>query len=212
MSKLPRSFYMRDDVLQIARELLGKFLVTRFRDVITSGMITEAEAYAGVIDSASHAHKGRRTNRTEIMYATGGTAYVYLCYGVHHLFNVVTNEKDIPHAILIRGLEPVEGIEVMLRRRKMKALSPSLTSGPGSLSKALDIQVKHTGTDLLGDKIWIEDRGVKIPSSKIVRTKRIGVEYAGEHAHLPYRFIIKGNKWITKSPFNKSESGNLKTR
>lgn len=212
MSKLPRSFYMRDDVLQITRELLGKFLVTRFRDVITSGMITEAEAYAGVIDSASHAHKGRRTNRTEIMYATGGTAYVYLCYGVHHLFNVVTNEKDIPHAILIRGIEPAEGIETMLKRRKMKSPSHSLTAGPGSLSKALGIHVRNTGSDLLGNKIWIEDRGVKIPSSKIVRTKRIGVEYAGEHAHLLYRFIIRGNPWITKSPYNKSSKGNSKTR
>jgi DNA-3-methyladenine glycosylase len=211
MSKLPRSFYLRDDVLQIARELLGKFLVTRFRGVMTSGMITEAEAYAGVIDSASHAHKGRRTNRTEIMYAMGGTAYVYLCYGVHHLFNVVTNEKDIPHAILIRGIEPAEGIETMLKRRKMRQITHSLTAGPGSLSKALGIQVKHTGTDLLGDQIWIEDHGVRIPPSKIIRTKRIGVEYAGEHAHLPYRFIIKGNKWITKSPFNKSPSGHSKT-
>lgn len=204
MMKLPRSFYLREDVLQITRELLGKFLVTKFNGTLTSGMITEAEAYAGVIDSASHAHKGRRTNRTKIMYATGGTAYVYLCYGVHHLFNVVTNEKDIPHAILIRGIEPAEGIEMMLKRRKTKALSPSLTAGPGSLSKALGIHVKHTGLDLLGDKIWIEDRGVNIPKSEIVLTKRIGVENAGEHAHLPYRFIIKGNLWITRSPFNKS--------
>jgi DNA-3-methyladenine glycosylase len=204
MLKLPRSFYLREDVLQITRELLGKFLVTKFNGILTSGMITEAEAYAGVIDSASHAYKGRRTNRTETMYATGGTAYVYLCYGVHHLFNVVTNEKDIPHAILIRGIEPAEGIEMMMKRRKTKALNPSLTAGPGSLSKALGIHVKHTGLDLLGEQIWIEDRGVKIPESEILLTKRIGVENAGENAHLPYRFIIKGNPWITRSPFNKS--------
>src|ERR1041385_1383130 len=122
MPKLPRSFYLRDNVLSITEELLGKFLVTKFNGVITSGMITEAEAYGGVIDSASHAFNGRRTNRTEIMYALGGTAYIYLCYGIHHLFNVVTNEKDIPHAILIRALEPAEGIELMLKRRKKKQL------------------------------------------------------------------------------------------
>src|SRR5262245_1386965 len=116
MPKLQRSFYLRENVLKIAEELLGKFLVTKFNGVITSGMITEAEAYAGVIDSASHAFKGRRTERTEIMYALGGTAYIYLCYGIHHLFNVVTNEEDVPHAVLIRALEPAEGINLMLKR------------------------------------------------------------------------------------------------
>src|SRR4029077_4625899 len=127
MPKLPRSFYLREDVLQITKESLGKFLVTKITCVITGGMITEAEAYAGEIDSASHAFKGRRTRRNEIMFAHGGAAYVYICDGIHHLFNVVTNQRDIPHAILIRGIEPTEGIEVMLKRRKMKALKFSLT-------------------------------------------------------------------------------------
>ena len=200
MKKLPRSFYLRDNVLQIAEELLGKFLVTKMNGVITSGMITEAEAYAGVIDSASHAWKGRRTQRTEIMYAPGGTAYVYLCYGIHHLFNVVTNEKNIPHAILIRGVEPVEGIEVMLQRRNMLRPDYNLTRGPGSVSQALGILVKYTGADLLGEKIWIEDRGLKIPRKKILRTKRIGVEYAGKDALLDYRFVMKDNLWVSRHP------------
>src|SRR5580765_1546627 len=117
MPKLPRSFYTRENVLQIAKELMGKFLVTQINVLVTSGMITETEAYAGEIDKASHAYGGRRTNRTEIMYAKGGTAYVYLCYGIHHLFNVVTNKKDHPHAILIRAVEPIEGIEMMMQRR-----------------------------------------------------------------------------------------------
>jgi len=203
MPKLPRSFYLREDVLQIAEELLGKFLVTKFNGVITSGMITEAEAYAGVIDSASHAFRGRRTNRTEIMYSVGGTAYVYISYGIHHLFNVVTNLKEIPHAVLIRAIEPSEGIELMMKRRKKKQPDYTLTTGPGSLAQALGIHVRHTGSDLLEEKIWIEDRGVKIPREKIYRTKRIGVENSGRDAGLLYRYIIKGNPWITRSPFNR---------
>jgi DNA-3-methyladenine glycosylase len=200
MSKLPRSFYLREDVLQITKELLGKFLITRINGTLTGGMITEAEAYAGEIDSASHAFKGRRTRRTEIMFAHGGTAYVYICYGIHHLFNVVTNQKHIPHAILIRGIEPTEGIDKMLKRRKMKALNYNLTAGPGALSKALGIHVKHTGLDLLGDTIWIEDRGVKIPSQKIIPTIRVGVEGSGKDARLPYRYIIRDNPWVTRTP------------
>lgn len=200
MKKLPRSFYLREDVLQITEELLGKFLVTKIKGKITSGMITEVEAYGGVMDSASHAFKGRRTNRNEIMYAHGGKAYVYICYGIHHLFNVVTNEKNIPHAILIRGIEPAEGIELMLRRRKMKTLSYNLTAGPGALSVAMGIHVKHTGSDLLGNTIWIEDRGVKIPPEKIIRTIRVGVEGSGKDARLLYRFIIRDSPWVTRTP------------
>src|SRR4051812_33790234 len=118
--KLKKSFYHRDDVVQIAKELLGKYLFTNFNNKLTGGIITETEAYCGVIDKASHAYRGRRTARTEIMYNAGGTAYVYLCYGVHSLFNVVTNRKDIPHAILIRAIQPTHGVETILKRRKMK--------------------------------------------------------------------------------------------
>jgi len=200
MPKLPRSFYLREDVIQITKELLGKFLVTKINGILTAGMITEAEAYAGEIDSASHAFKGRRTRRTEIMFAHGGTAYVYICYGIHHLFNVVTNQKNIPHAILIRGIEPTDGIDRMMKRRRMKVPGHNLTAGPGALSEAMGIRVKHTGLDLLGDTIWIEDRGVKIPSQKIIPTIRVGVEGSGKDARLPYRYIIKDNPWVTRTP------------
>src|SRR5438067_2952393 len=161
MKKLGREFYQRTDVVWIAKELLGKILVTNWKGIITSGRIVECEAYAGIIDKASHASGGRRTARNEIMYGEGGYAYVYLCYGIHHLFNVVTNSTDIPHAILIRALEPVEGIKKMLLRTNKKQLDHSLTRGPGNVSKALGISTKHSGISLLENKIFIVDDGGK---------------------------------------------------
>ncbi|HET7819411.1 MAG TPA: DNA-3-methyladenine glycosylase, partial [Bacteroidia bacterium] len=149
--KLQKDFYIREDVVLIAKELLGKVLITNFNGAISAGIITETEAYAGINDRASHAFGGRRTARTEIMYATGGTAYVYLCYGIHHLFNVVTNQKDIPHAVLIRALKPIEGMHVILKRRKQKEISNKLSSGPGTLSQELGIQTSHSGENLLGN-------------------------------------------------------------
>ncbi|HET9057119.1 MAG TPA: DNA-3-methyladenine glycosylase [Chitinophagaceae bacterium] len=197
MRKLNTEFYLREDVLQIARDLLGKVLVTRFDNNITSARIVETEAYVGVIDKASHAWGGRRTNRTEIMYAKGGTAYVYLCYGIHHLFNVVTNKIDIPHAILIRAAEPLSGIDTMLKRtRKIKA-DFTLTRGPGNVSKALGIFIKHSGISLTGNEIYITDDGFKITEKQIAATPRIGVDYAGKDALLPYRFILKDNYYVS---------------
>lgn len=195
---LQQEFYTRKDVVQIAKELLGKFLVTNINGIYTAGMIVETEAYAGAIDKASHAFGNRRTNRTEIMYAEGGTAYVYLCYGIHHLFNVVTNVKDTPHAILIRGIEPTDGITDMLLRRGRDKVQPSLTAGPGAMSVALGIKTSHTGLSLTGDEIWIEDRGVKVPKKDIVAGSRVGVAYAQEDALLPYRFSIKDNPFVSK--------------
>jgi DNA-3-methyladenine glycosylase len=197
MRKLQKSFYERDDVLKIAQELLGKVLVTSFDGLYTSARIVETEAYAGVIDKASHAWNGRRTNRTEIMYAHGGTAYVYLCYGIHHLFNVVTNKTDIPHAILIRAAEPVEGTGIMLKRTNKKKADFTLTKGPGNVAKALGIFTKHSGLSLLNDKIYIADDGFKVNKSMIIATPRIGVDYAGDHAELLYRFIIKDSKYVS---------------
>ncbi len=196
--KLDVSFYERAAVLTIARELLGKVLVTHIGGVLTSGIIVETEAYAGVGDKASHAYNGRRSNRTEVMYAHGGTAYVYLCYGIHHLFNVVTNARDIPHAILIRGLEPLEGIDAMLARTGKTFVRPDLTAGPGSLSRALGITTAMSGYSLLGDTVWIEDRQLKVSKADVVESTRVGVAYAQEDALLPYRFSIKGNKWVSK--------------
>lgn len=196
--KLPRSFYTRDDVVTISRELLGKRLFTRIDGILTGGIITETEAYRGPEDRASHAFGGRRTQRTEIMYAQGGTAYVYLCYGIHHLFNVVTNKQETPHAVLIRAIEPLEGIEAMLKRRKKKKMERAVTAGPGSMSQALGITTAKTGIDLLGNDIWIEDSRCPLNANEIISSKRIGVDYAGEHATRLWRFTIKGNEWVSK--------------
>jgi len=195
---LPESFYERKDVVKIARELIGKVLVTNFDSVKTSGIIVETEAYAGASDKASHAFGNRRTNRTEVMYAHGGISYVYLCYGIHHLFNVVTNVKDVPHAILIRAIEPLEGIEAMLERRGKEKLTPVLTAGPGAMSMALGILTRHTGLPLSGPDIYIEDRNINIRKADIISGTRVGVDYAAEDALLPYRFWLRDNKYVSK--------------
>lgn len=195
---LEDSFYQGKDVVKIAKQLLGKVLVTHIGGIYTSGMIVETEAYAGASDKASHAYNNRRTARTEVMYGKGGTSYVYLCYGIHHLFNVVTNVQDIPHAVLVRGVEPLDGIEHMLVRRKKEKPDSSLTAGPGALSMALGIHTRHTGVPLSGKEIYIEDRGIKVAAKDIVADTRVGVAYAAEDAYLPYRFYIRGNKYVSK--------------
>lgn len=194
---LTEDFYIREDVVQVAKDLLGKVLVTNMDGITTSAMIVETEAYAGVTDKASHAFGGRRTKRTETMYSIGGTAYVYLCYGIHHLFNVVTNVEGVPHAVLIRGVEPLEGLETMLERREKQVLKPELTAGPGSLSRALGISTAHTGL-LLYDEIYIEDSSSKLKEEDIATGSRVGVAYAQEDAYLPYRFWIKDNPYVSK--------------
>lgn len=197
MKKLDHGFYDRDDVILIARELLGKILVTKDGNNITSGRIVETEAYAGIIDRASHAYGGRRTRRTEVMFGQPGTAYVYLCYGIHHLFNVVTNKTDVPHAVLIRAVEPMEGISLMLERTGKDKPDATLTRGPGNVSKALGIYTSDTGVDLLGERIFIVDDGHYLEPSTIIKSARIGVEYAGEDAGLHYRFFVSGNKYVS---------------
>lgn len=198
--KLPASFYQRDDVVTIAGELLGKLLVTNFNGRITSGRIVETEAYNGIIDKASHASGGRRTQRNEVMYGNGGVSYVYLCYGIHHLFNVVTSVKNTPHAVLIRALEPVKGVDIMLKRTGRKLFVPLLTRGPGNLSRAMGILVKHSGIKLTGPEIIIADDGFRYDKEQIAISPRIGVDYAGEDAALPYRFFIKGNPFVSGKP------------
>ena len=198
MIKLPYSYYQSQDVNSLAIDLLGKYLFTSIDGVVTGGFIVETEAYKGVEDKASHAFGGRFTNRTQTMYAEGGLSYVYLCYGIHHLFNVVTAPKGIPHAVLIRGLEPVEGLDVMLARRGMASLKPNLTAGPGALSKALGIDKRLNASDLQGEEIWIEDRGMVYAQDDIVAASRIGVAYADDHALLPWRYYVKGNRFVSK--------------
>lgn len=198
-NKLPQSFYTRPDVVQISKDLLGKILYTQFDGIQTAGIIVETEAYCGATDKACHAHLNRRTKRTEIMFAEGGVAYVYLCYGIHHLFNIVTNQKDHADAVLIRAIEPTIGIETLLKRRKMKKVQPRLTAGPGCLTQALGIRTSTSyGEDLQSDRVWIEDKGLEIPESEIVSTTRIGIDYAEEDALLPWRFYWKGNRWVSK--------------
>jgi DNA-3-methyladenine glycosylase len=188
--KLERDFYLREDVVQISRELLGMMLCTRIDGKLTAGIITETEAYAGTTDKASHAFGGRRTLRTEMIYAQGGTAYVYLCYGIHHLFNVVTNQQEVPHAVLVRAIKPDKGLNTMLTRRNKTTLAKNLSAGPGTVSEALGILTAHTGSDLLGKKIWIEDQGIHIVPASITAGPRVGVDYAGKDALLPWRFRI----------------------
>jgi DNA-3-methyladenine glycosylase len=197
---LSKPFYLRNDVVQVSKELLGKFLVTEIDGELTSGMITETEAYRGLDDKACHAYNYRRTKRTETMFQEGGRAYVYLCYGIHHLFNVVVGEEGVANAVLIRAIEPVDNIAVIQKRRKIDKLKPQLTAGPGVMSKALGIKTILNGTTLLTklNKIWIEDRGIQVEDVDIQSAPRIGVDYAEECAEWPWRFYIKNSGWVSK--------------
>lgn len=195
---LPKQFYQRLEVTDIARELLGMYILTCIDGNITGGKIVETEAYRGITDKASHAYGGRRTARTETLYRPGGIAYVYLCYGIHHLFNVVTGPENTPHAVLIRGIEPLSGIDTMLARRNMEALKPQLSAGPGALSKALAIDRRHNGMDLENGDICIGLAPEPIFEEEIVSSPRIGVAYAKEDALLPWRFSIKGNPYVSR--------------
>lgn len=190
--KIDADFYLRTDVLQVSRDLLGKVLVTEFDGLRTAGRITEVEAYRAPDDRACHAWNNRRTPRTEVMFQPGGRAYVYLCYGIHHLFNVVTAPEGMAHAVLIRAIEPLEGVDIMLERRKAKHLSPALTGGPGTLAQALGLTTRWTGQSLLAadSPVWIEDRGLSASPEEIRATRRIGVEYAGECAAWEWRFLV----------------------
>lgn len=187
---LKASYYLNTDVVFLAKDLIGKTLCTYINNKLTCGIITETEAYAGITDKASHSYGGRRTNRTEIMYNKGGVGYVYLCYGIHRLFNIVTNTKGVPHAILIRAIYPVKGIEEIVKRRGAK-FSNNLCVGPGKVTQALGIGLNHNGIALTGKEIWLQDDNVNVKENDIHVGRRIGIDYAGEDAKLPYRF------WIT---------------
>lgn len=196
--KLPVSFFQRSDVLTVARELLGKILITGFDGIRTSGRIVETEAYRAFADRASHSFGGKRTPRNEHMYGAGGISYVYICYGLHHLMNVVTNRRDIPEAVLIRAIEPLEGIETMMARTgKEKLLDITLlTRGPGQVSRSLGIRKEHSGISLCGDEIFILEGSLK-PDEETGISPRIGVDGAGDDARLPFRFYVKGNPYVS---------------
>ena len=196
-NKLQREFFTRPNVLKVARELLGRLLVVPARDgTRVSGIIVETEAYRGPKDRASHAYAGRRTKRTETMYGLGGTAYVYFVYGMYYQFNVVTNLRDVPHAILIRALEPVEGLEWM-RRRRQEQPDRNLTNGPGKLCMALGIDRQLDQADLLHDQVWIEE-GRQAPKRLIASGPRVGIDYAEEWVDKPWRFWIKDNLFVSR--------------
>lgn len=196
LRKLPPAFYLRPDVVQVARELLGKVLVTGWGGQFTAGRIVETEAYAGELDRASHAFRGR-TPRTAVMFENGGTAYVYLCYGLHQMFNIVTNIDGIPHAVLVRALEPLAGIDIMLERTGKKKLDHTLTRGPGNVGKAMGFHTSQCGVSLQSDQLYIADDGFRVPDERIAVGPRIGVDYAGEDALLPYRFLLKGSLYVS---------------
>lgn len=204
MQKLPLSFYLRNDTVTIARQLLGKVLVTDWNGGRTSGRIVETEAYVGHTDKASHASKGR-TERTEVMFGEGGRAYVYLCYGVHQMFNIVTNVAGDPHAVLIRAVEPIEGTELMLQRTAKTKADATLTSGPGRVGRAFGFHTSQCGLDLQSDALYIGDDGYAVPEEDIVAGPRIGVDYAGLDALLPYRFYVKGSPYVSGMKSGKSK-------
>ena len=195
--KLTDSFYQRTNVVKIARELLGKVLFTNVDGIITAGMIVETEAYSWK-EKGCHAYGSKKTERNAVMFERGGHTYVYLCYGMHYLFNIVTNRPDIPEAVLIRAVQPLYGVDEMILRRGKLKNDFHLTSGPGKLTKALGIDRKLNGKFLSGNEVWVEDAGEKISSGSIVASPRIGIDYAGEDALLPWRFTLKGNGWISK--------------
>lgn len=195
---LPLSYYQNDDVVFLAKDVIGKKICTNINGQFTSAIITETEAYCGRNDKACHANNGKRTNRTEVMFQQGGKAYVYLCYGIHNLFNITTNIDGLADAILVRAVQPLEGKEIMLQRRNKTVFDKTLTSGPGVLSKALGIDRSLYAASLAGPNIWLEETSEKISNEHIVETTRIGVDYAGEDALRPWRFYLKNSEWVSK--------------
>lgn len=200
--KLKSDFYNRNTV-NVARDLLGKVLVHNINGKILKCKIVESEAYLGVIDKAAHSYGGKKTERVEIMYGPPGRAYIYFIYGMYYLFNVVTKEEGTPEAVLIRGVEPLEGIETMAKNRYGKTIDVlsnrqiiNLTNGPGKLCMAMKIDKDLNGEDLCENTLYIEDNQDVFD---IVTDKRIGIDYAEEAIDFPFRFYIKGNKYVSKT-------------
>jgi DNA-3-methyladenine glycosylase len=192
--KLDRSFYARP-TLEVARDLLGKVLVRRLNGRSLAGMIVETEAYVGPHDLACHASRGR-TARTEVMFEQGGVAYVYMIYGFYFCLNAVTEAEGYPAAVLIRAVEPLQNVSVMQRLRNNPERDTNIASGPGKLCMAMAIDKGLNGESLIGKKLWVEDRGVAV--SRIERSPRVGVDYAGAYREKPWRFYIRGNPHVSR--------------
>ena len=196
--KLPREFYALP-VLTVARQCIGKILVHRTPEGEAAGRIVEAEAYRGPLDLAAHSARGL-TRRTTAMFGPPGHAYVYFLYGVCWAMNLVVASEGKPHAVLIRALEPLRGLDLMALRRKRPATSRELTNGPGKLTEALAITGADYGRDLCGDELFLEADDREVPRSRIGRSPRINVDYAAEWATLPWRFYLKGNRYVSVPP------------
>ncbi|HEY1025153.1 MAG TPA: DNA-3-methyladenine glycosylase [Sphingobacteriaceae bacterium] len=198
MQKLPTSYYLGEDVVSIARDLIGKFLFVNTENALTGGIIVETEAYKGPEDVGSHAYNHRRTNRNDIMYSAGGVVYMYICYGIHDMLNIVTGPANTAHAILIRAIEPTEGIETMRDRRKVMHEDTRLCRGPGALAKALALRKVHNGISLQENEIWVEDRGLSYSEEDIIAGPRVGLNIAEPYKSIPWRFYVKGNPHVSR--------------
>lgn len=196
--KLPLSFYQREDVIQIARDLVGKELFTNVDGIICGGTIVETEAYRGPDDRGSHAYMNRMTPRNKMMYESGGKVYMYICYGIHDMLNIVTGSEGMSHAILIRAIEPHTGIETMRERRNLFGHDKRLCQGPGALAKALGLKKHFNGTDILGDEIWIEDSSKVYRDKEIVAAPRVGMNFEGPYKTIPWRFYVKANPFVSR--------------
>lgn len=201
MKKLDREFYNRDSIL-VAKELLGKVLVHEIDGQRIAVKIVETEAYMGFEDKAAHSYGGKRTSRVEVMYGDPGFSYLFMIYGMYFCFNIVTNEKEKPQAVLIRAAEPVEGIEWMAQKRfersyeqLTKSQRRGLTNGPGKLCRALSLDKSFNGMDLCGNEVYVEED--KSRNLSIVTTKRVGIDYAEEAKDYPWRFYIEGNEYVS---------------
>ncbi|MCW5955621.1 MAG: DNA-3-methyladenine glycosylase [Pyrinomonadaceae bacterium] len=199
MKRLPREFYLREDTIAVAKDLLGKLLVVPDQEgKRVSGMIVELEAYLGVEDKAAHSFGGRRTARNEVTFGIGGHAYVFFIYGMYYQLNFVTGPSDHPHVVLIRAVEPIEGIEVM-RERRGSMKDKNLTSGPGKLCIAFGIGRSLNGAHMTGNTIWVEEHRSFV-EDQVASGKRIGIDYAGDDAEKPWRFWVRGNEFVSRTP------------
>lgn len=203
-NKLPLSYYLNSDVVYLAKDLIGKILFTCINNTLTAGIITETEAYAGTTDKACHAYGNKYTKRTQIMYEKGGVGYVYLCYGLHYLFNIITNQKGIPDAVLIRGIFPIYGLDDMLKRAGKAKFTDKDGLGPGKVSKLLGINMSHNGIALNSQTVWVCNSQLNREKLQIQVGKRIGIAYAEEDALLPYRFTIQNYKYLKSQSINLS--------
>ncbi len=196
---LPRRFYERDPLV-VAQELLGKIVVHETSEGVTSGRVVETEAYLGPEDKASHAFGNLRTKRTQTQFGPKGHAYIYLIYGMYYCFNVTSGAvSGKPEAVLFRALEPLEGVELMMKRRpRAKGKKENLANGPGKLCQALGLTKVQNGADLTVPPFYIEDDGFAVSRDGVVQTTRIGVDYADDWKHKPWRFYIKGNSFVSK--------------